>query len=41
MYKLELVIKIEKEIQNNLKHPKGAFRTQTSEKKILRENSND
>ena len=39
MYMLKLVIEIQKTIENNLKYPKGAYRTQTSEKKILRENS--
>ena len=39
MYKLKLVLKIQKTIYNNLKHPKGAFRTETFEKKILRQNS--
>ena len=39
MYKLKLVFKICKTIYNNLKYPKGAFRTQTSEQKILREKS--
>ena len=39
MYKLKLVLKIQKTIENNLKYPKGTFRTQTSENKILRENS--
>ena len=38
MYKLKLVLKILKAIYNNLKYPKGAFRTQTSEK-ILCKNS--
>ena len=31
--------KIQKTIWNNLKYPRGVFRTQTSENKILRENS--
>ena len=39
MYKLKLVLQIQKTIYNNSKYPKDAFRTQTSTKKILRENS--
>ena len=39
MYKLKLALKTQKTIQNNLKHPRGAFRIQASQKKNLRENS--
>ena len=39
MYNLKLVLKNYKTISNNLKYTKGAFRTQTSEKKILYDNS--
>ena len=39
MNKLKLVLKIQEAIENNLKIPKDAFRTQTSQKKILRKNS--
>ena len=39
MYKIKLVLKIQETIKNNLKYPRGAFRTQTSETEIFHKNS--